>query len=82
MYKRDPGSQRDRGDIPTAERTTMARHIEVGIVSGSGARFESPLALWIAIWQRQLAFAGTRRARVLPDPSFAKTINADEPSRP
>jgi hypothetical protein len=68
----------------------MARHIEVGIVKGSGARFESPLALWIAIWQRQLALgqqprlrhAGTVGARVLPDRTFAQTINADEPSPP
>jgi hypothetical protein len=68
----------------------MARHIEVGIVKASGARFESPLALWIAIWQRQLAFgqppqpshAWTVRARVLPDRTFAQTINADEPSPP
>ena len=29
----------------------MASDIEVG------ARFESPLALWIAIWQRQLVAA-------------------------
>jgi hypothetical protein len=35
----------------------MARHIEVGIATGSAARFESPLALWIAIWQRQLVSA-------------------------
>ena len=33
---------------------TMVKYIEVASVTGSGARFESPLALWIAIWQRQL----------------------------
>ena len=32
----------------------MVKHIEVASGMGSGARFESPLALWIAIWQRQL----------------------------
>jgi hypothetical protein len=35
----------------------MSEHIEVGLAPGSGARFESPLALWIAIWQRQLVQA-------------------------
>jgi hypothetical protein len=35
----------------------MARPIEFGIATASGARFESPLALWIAIWQRQLVSA-------------------------
>ncbi len=35
----------------------MGRPIEVGIPTGSGAGFESPLALWIAIWQRQLVSA-------------------------
>ena len=32
----------------------MGKHIEMGIATSGGARFESPLALWIAIWQRQL----------------------------
>jgi hypothetical protein len=32
----------------------MVKHVEVASATGSGARFESPLALWIAIWQRQL----------------------------
>jgi hypothetical protein len=35
----------------------MVKYIEVASVMGSGARFESPLALWIAIWQRQLVSA-------------------------
>jgi hypothetical protein len=35
----------------------MVKYIEVASVTGSGARFESPLALWIAIWQRQLVSA-------------------------
>ena len=35
----------------------MAGHIEFGIATAGGARFDSPLALWIAIWQRQLAAA-------------------------
>jgi hypothetical protein len=32
----------------------MVKYIEVTSVTGSGPRFDSPLALWIAIWQRQL----------------------------
>jgi hypothetical protein len=32
----------------------MVKYIEVASVTGSGPRFDSPLALWIAIWQRQL----------------------------
>jgi hypothetical protein len=32
----------------------MARPIKFGIATAGGAQFESPLALWIAIWQQQL----------------------------
>jgi hypothetical protein len=34
----------------------MSKQIESGTASAGGARFESPLSLWIAIWQRQLVY--------------------------
>jgi hypothetical protein len=47
-------------DRPEEERegeeveSTMSRQIESGSATVGGARFDSPLSLWIAIWQRQL----------------------------
>jgi hypothetical protein len=32
----------------------MSKQIESGTGTAGGARFDSPLSLWIAIWQRQL----------------------------
>jgi hypothetical protein len=32
----------------------MSKQMEGGSNTASGARFDSPLSLWIAIWQRQL----------------------------
>jgi hypothetical protein len=34
----------------------MPKQIENGIATTGGARFDSPLRLWIAIWQRQLVY--------------------------
>jgi hypothetical protein len=34
----------------------MSKQIESGIASAGAPRFESPLGLWIAIWQRQLVY--------------------------
>jgi hypothetical protein len=47
-------------DRPEEERegeeveSTMSKQIESGSAMAGGARFDSPLSLWIAIWQRQL----------------------------
>ena len=41
-------------EIEWHREDTMVKYIEVASVTGSGPRFDSPLALWIAIWQRQL----------------------------
>jgi hypothetical protein len=32
----------------------MSKQIETGMSAPRGAQFDSPLSLWIAIWQRQL----------------------------
>jgi hypothetical protein len=39
----------------------MSTQIEsgFGIGTAGGARFDSPLSLWIAIWQRQLVYGQT-----------------------
>ena len=34
----------------------MFEQIESGSDTAGGARFDSPLSLWIAIWQRQLVY--------------------------
>jgi hypothetical protein len=34
----------------------MSKQIEFGIGTAGGARFDSHLSLWIAIWQRQLVY--------------------------
>ena len=34
----------------------MSKQIEFGIGTAGAAQFESPLSLWIAIWQRQLVY--------------------------
>jgi hypothetical protein len=34
----------------------MSKWIESGSGTGGAARFDSPLSLWIAIWQRQLVY--------------------------
>jgi hypothetical protein len=34
----------------------MSERIESGSGTAGGARFDSPLSLWIAIWQRQLVY--------------------------
>jgi hypothetical protein len=35
---------------------SMPEQPESGIGTTGGAQFESPLGLWIAIWQRQLVY--------------------------
>jgi hypothetical protein len=36
----------------------MSKQIEIGfgIGTATGAQFDSPLSLWIAIWQRQIVY--------------------------
>ena len=37
-------------------RERLSHTHEIRIAAVSGGRFESPLSLWIAIWQRQLVY--------------------------
>jgi hypothetical protein len=38
----------------------MSKQKETGMSTPPGARFDSPLSLWIAIWQRQLVAGAAR----------------------
>jgi hypothetical protein len=35
---------------------TMSKQIETGTSTPPAAQFDSPLSLWIAVWQRQLVY--------------------------
>jgi hypothetical protein len=53
-------------DRPEEEREAEAaaaeeKQIESSSPTAGGARFDSPLILWIAIWQRQLVKGSARR---------------------
>ena len=52
----------------------MSKPIENGSnTSGGGARFDSPLSLWITIWQRQLVYGSG-------DPASASVAGSGSPS--